>query len=84
MVFRCANLVFSTQNPFLDPRIPDLDPGGFWPGWGPFLLKQMDPENMNLWRKWFPMGFEGDLCEGFGLCGAQEAFGQARFPPKPF
>ena len=29
------------------------------------------------------MGFEGDLCEGFGLYGAQEAFGQARFPPQP-
>ena len=30
------------------------------------------------------MGIEGDLCEGFGLYGAQEAFGQARFPPNPF
>ena len=29
------------------------------------------------------MGFEGDLCEGIGLYGAQEAFGQARFPPNP-
>ena len=29
------------------------------------------------------MGFEGDLCEGMGLCGAQEAFGQAGLPPEP-
>ena len=26
------------------------------------------------------MRFYGDLCEGIGLYGAQEAFGQARFP----
>ena len=64
--------------------IPDLGPGGSRLDWGPFLLKKGTPENMNLWRKWFPMGFEGDLCEGIGLYGAQEAFGQARFPPNPF
>ena len=29
------------------------------------------------------MGFEGDLCEGIGLYGTQEAFGRAHFPPKP-
>ena len=29
------------------------------------------------------MGFEGDLCEGFGLYGAQEAFGQAHSSPNP-
>ena len=26
------------------------------------------------------MGLEGDLCEGIGLYGIQEAFGQAHFP----
>ena len=39
---------------------------------------------MVLWKKWSPMRFEGDLCEGFGLYGAQEAFGQACFPQNPF
>ena len=29
------------------------------------------------------MGFEGRLCEGFGLYGPQEAFGQARFTSNP-
>ena len=38
---------------------------------------------MILWRKWSPMGLDGDLCEGIGLYGAQEAFGQAGFPPNP-
>ena len=38
---------------------------------------------MILWWKWSLVGVEGDLCEGFGLCGTQEAFGQARFPPNP-
>ena len=82
--FVCPQLLyFRPRNPFLEPRIPDLDPGGFRLGWGPFLLKQGCRENMILWWKWPPMGFEGDLCEGIGSYGTQEAFGQARFPPNP-
>ena len=74
---------FRPQNPFLDPQILDLDPEGFQLGWGPFLLNKGGPENTILWRTWSPMGLEGDLCEGIGLYGVQEAFGQARFPPNP-
>ena len=69
-----------------NPQVHFGTPGsgfGFRLGWGPFLDKKGAPENMILWRKWSPMGFEGDLCEGFGLYGTQEAFGQARFPPNP-
>ena len=29
------------------------------------------------------MRYYGNLCEGIGLYGTQEAFGQARFPPNP-
>ena len=35
---------------------------------------------MVLCRKWFFIGFEGDLCEGIGLYGAQEALGKAISP----
>ena len=74
---------FQPRNPFVDPRIPDLDPGVFRLGWGPFWAKNDPRKNMILCWKWSPMGFEGDLCEGNGLYGTQEAFGQARFPPNP-
>ena len=66
----------------MDPQIPDLDAGGFRLGWGAFLLTKGGPENMILWMKWSPMGFEEDLCHGNGLYDAQQAFGQA-FLPKP-
>ena len=75
---------FRPWNPFLTPWIPDLDPGGFCLGWGRVLSKKGVPENMILWWKWSPMRPCGDLYEGFGLYGTQEAFGQARFPPNPF
>ena len=40
--------------------------GGRWGGGG----KKGGPENMNLWKNWFPIRFSGDLCEGIGLKGA--------------
>ena len=80
MVFRHATLVFSTPGTIFGP--PDLDLGPGWPG-PPFLGKKGGPENMTLWKKWSLVRFEGDLCEGIGLYGIQEAFGQAHFPPNP-
>ena len=47
----------------------DLDLGSGWAG-DRFLAKHGAQKNMILLKKWFPMGFEGDLCEGFGLYGA--------------
>ena len=35
---------------------------------------------MILWNKLFPMRFYRDLCEGIGLYGTLEAFGQGHFP----
>ena len=35
---------------------------------------------MYLWRKLFPIGIYGDPCEGNGLYGTQEAFGQGHLP----
>ena len=74
--FRLRGLIFG-------PQIRDLDPGGFRLGRGPFLLKNGAQENMILCRNWPTTGFEGDLCEGTGLYGAQEAFGQGHFPLNP-
>ena len=83
MVFQCTTLVFSAPGGHFgipDPRF------GSWrapAGLGTFFAQKNGLENLILWRKWFPMGFQGDLCEGIGLYGTQEAFGQARFLPNP-
>ena len=80
MVFQCATLVFST--PGTISGTPDRKFGARL-GWGPFWHKNGGQKNMTLWKKWSPMRFHGDLCEGNGLYGTLEAFGQARFPPNP-
>ena len=80
MVFQCATLVCSTPGIIFGTLDSKFGPRL---GWGPFFGKKGGLENMNLWRNWFPMGFGGNLCEGIGLYGAQEAFGQAHFPPNP-
>ena len=80
MVFQYASLVFSTPRSKSGPQ--DLDLGSGWPG-DLSEAKKGGLENMNLLRKWDLMGFGGNLCEGNGLYGTQEAFGQARFPPNP-
>ena len=60
----------------------DLDLGSSWAG-DLFLAKKGARKNMILWRKLFPMGVEGVLCEGIGLYEAQQAFEQAHFSPNP-
>ena len=80
MVFQYATLVFSTPGTILGTPDPKFGP---WLGRGPFSGQNGARKNMILWKKWFPMRFCGDLCEGIGLYGAQEAFGQAHFPPNP-
>ena len=80
LVFQYATLVFST--PGTISGTPDRKFGARL-GWGPFWHKHGRQKNMTLWKKWSPMRFRGDLCEGNGLYGTQEAFGQAHFPPNP-
>ena len=66
MVFQYGSLVCSTPTPgpIWDPRIWIWVPAGL----GTFFFpKNGGPENMILWRKWSPMRFEGDLCEGIGF-----------------
>ena len=80
MVFQCATLVFST--PGTISGTPDRKFGARL-GRGPCWHKNGGQKNMTLWKKWSPMRFHGDLCEGNGLYGTQEAFGQAHFLPNP-
>ena len=50
-------------------------------GRGLFSAQTGTRKNMILWKNWCPIGFHRDLCEGNGLYGTQEAFGQAHCPP---
>ena len=77
MVFQYATLVFSTLGTVLGT--PDIKFGSRL-GRGPFGHTNGPRKNMTLWKKWSPMRFHGDLCQGIGLYGAQEAFGQGHFP----
>ena len=79
MVFQCATLVFST--PETISGTPDTK---FGPRLGrePFWVKNGAWEN-DFVEEMVPAGFHGDLCEGSGLYGTLEAFGQAHFPPNP-
>ena len=71
---------FQPRGRFWGPQIPNVDPS--WAG-DRFLATNGARKNTVLWKKWFPMRFYRDLCEGNGLYGTQEAFGQGRFPPNP-
>ena len=79
MVFQYATLVFSSPGTILGTPDPKFGPRL---GQGPFSAQNGTRKNMILWN-WSPTGFHRDLCEGNGLYGAQEAFGQAHFPPNP-
>ena len=80
MVFQHATFVFSTPGTILGTPDPKLGPRL---ARGPFSAQNGTRKNMIVWKKWFPMSFYGDLCEGIALYGTQEAFGQGHFPPKP-
>ena len=78
MVFRYATLIFSNPGSICGTPDSKFVP---WLGRGPFSAKHGTRNNMNVWKKWPHVKFYGDLCEGIGLYGTQEAFGQAHFPP---
>ena len=88
MVFRPAcSLVFGPRDPFLDPRTKmltqdfQIGPGLAWGGFG---TKNGGPKNMVLRGDGFQIGDYGISRDPNGLCGTQEAFGKASFPPTPF
>ena len=68
--------MFNPRDHFGDPGSQIWTPAGL----GTFFGQHGAPKNMILWKNWSPMGVHGDLCEGIGLYGAQEAFGQAVSP----
>jgi len=79
MFFRYATLVFPTPGTISGTPDPKFGP---WLGCGPFRPKT-GPGKHDVVEEMVPVRIYGDLCEGIGLYGAQEAFGQGHFPLNP-
>ena len=65
MVFRSAPLICLTPKTQLGTMHPTLVSRlGCWPDRGLFWAQHGARKKMDLLKKGFPMGFQGDLCEG--------------------